>query len=267
MKNYLLPLNKDIDIRNLNASEYEEFNGKKDDAMSELADIRLEIKKIQKVIYAAKNHRLLIVLQGMDTAGKDGTIRNVFEGVDINGIRVEHFDKPTDEELSYDYLWRIHKKVPGDGDIVLFNRSHYEDILVVRVQNLKPKSVWSKRYRHINDFERLLTDEGTKIIKLFLHIDKSEQTKRLQRRIDTPEKHWKIHPNDFKDRDKWGDFVDAYNDALTKTNTEYAQWHWIPSNKKWYRNLIAGRVILNELKSLNAEFPPEKPEIMGMQLK
>lgn len=266
MQDYLLPVGKKIDIRDYDASEYKTYSGDKHTAIDALTEIRLELKALQKIIKANKKQKVLIVFQGTDTSGKDGTIRNVFEGVDINGIRVAHFDKPTELELSRDFLWRVHQQVPKSGEIVLFNRSHYEDILIVRVQNLMPKEVWERRYEHINNFEKLLTDEGTKIIKIFLHIDKKEQTKRLQARIDNPDKHWKIHPNDFKDRSKWDEYVEAYNDALTITNTPYAPWHIVPANKKWYRNLIAGRIILNELKNMQLTYPGGNSELNGVVL-
>ncbi len=267
MFDYILPFDKKIDIESYDASEYRKYEGNKETAIKDLFEIRTEIKLLQKIFRARADKKLLIILQGMDTAGKDGTIRNVFEGVDINGIRVAHFDRPTEHELNRDFLWRVHNQVPKKGEIVLFNRSHYEDVLIVRVQNLMPESVWKKRYEHINNFEKLLYDEGTVIIKLFLHIDFNEQTKRLQRRIDNPDKHWKIHPNDFKDRKKWNEYVTAYNDMLTKTNKQHSKWYIVPSNKKWYRNLIAGRIILNELEQLNLKYPDENPDLKGVVLK
>lgn len=267
MNQYILPLNSKINIEDYDASEYRKYSGKKEDAIQELAEIRLEIKALQKIFRAKSDKKLLIVFQGMDTSGKDGSIRNIFEGVDINGIRVAHFDKPTEHELKRDFLWRVHNVVPKNGEIVLFNRSHYEDVLIVRVQNLKPKSIWEKRYAHINNFEKLLCDEGTIIFKLFLNISFEEQTKRLQRRIDNPDKHWKIHPNDFKDRNKWDEYVIAYNEMLEKTNKAYAPWYIIPANKKWYRNLIAGRIILNELKNLELKYPAGNSDLKGVVLK
>jgi PPK2 family polyphosphate:nucleotide phosphotransferase len=267
MNNYLLPFEEEINIEKYDASEYKTYSGNKNDAISELSEIRQELKLLQKVFRAKSDKKLLIVFQGMDTSGKDGSIRNVFEGVDINGLRVAHFDKPTETELRRDFLWRVHNVVPKCGEIVLFNRSHYEDVLIVRVQNLKPKSIWEKRFDHINNFEKLLYDEGTVIIKLFLNIDYEEQTKRLQRRIDNPDKHWKIHPNDFKDRQKWDDYVIAYNEMLKKTNKKHSPWYIIPANKKWYRNLIAGRIILNELRKLELKYPSENSELKGLVLK
>ena len=266
MKKYQIPLDVNFDLRNYDASEYKQYKGDKQKAKDELFEIRKELAKLQKIHYAEQKHKILVILQGMDTSGKDGTARNVFEGMDINGVKVEHFKKPSAEDLRRDFLWRVHKKVPADGEIVIFNRSHYEDILIVRVQNLKPKEIWENRYRHIRDFEKLLSDEGTKIIKIFLHIDHKEQTKRLQRRIDNPEKHWKIESNDFKDRDLWDDYVHAYNDAINETNTDYAPWHIVPSNKKWYRNLITGKIILNEFMKLEFKFPPPKKELEGLVL-
>ena len=197
----------------------------------------------------------MVVLQAMDTGGKDGVIRHVFDGVNPQGVKVASFKKPTPIELSHDYLWRVHQNTPGKGEIVIFNRSHYEDVLVVRVHNLVPPEVWQKRYDHINAFERMLTDEGTKIVKFFLHISKDEQKERLQARLDTPDKQWKFAIGDLKERALWGDYTQAYEVALSKTSTEWAPWYVVPANRKWYRNLVIGTVMVQTLQGFGMQYP------------
>ena len=193
----------------------------------------------------------------MDTSGKDGVIRHVFEGVNPQGVHVASFKVPTSVELAHDYLWRVHKKTPGKGEIVIFNRSHYEDVLVVRVHNIVPKEVWKKRYEQITAFERLLAEEGTTILKFYLHIDLQEQAERLLERVETPEKHWKFNPGDLDERQYWQEYQAAYEDVLNKTSTDYAPWHIIPSNRKWYRNLVIANVIVDTLKGFKMSYPAE----------
>jgi len=197
----------------------------------------------------------------MDAAGKDGTVRHVFYGVTHYGIRVVPFEKPTPEELAHDYLWRVHQEVPRDGEIAVFNRSHYEDVLAVRVRNLKPEKVWKKRYKHINHFEKMLADEGTIIMKFFLHIDMDEQKRRLQQRIDLPHKHWKFCPSDVEDRKLWPEYTEAYQDVMQKTNKPWAPWYVIPANKKWYRNLVIATLLVDTLKALKMEFPSSEHDV------
>ena len=206
-------------------------------------------------MYAEQKHKVLVVLQGMDTSGKDGVIRHVFEGVNPQGVKVASFKVPTPEELAHDYLWRIHKQTPGKGELVIFNRSHYEDVLVVRVHDLVEKDVWSRRYDQINHFERMLADEGTIILKFFLHISLDEQKKRLQDRLDNPDKHWKFSVGDLKERKLWSEYVKAYEDVLQKTSTEWAPWYLVPANHKWYRDLVIGTILVDTLKGLNMKYP------------
>jgi len=195
------------------------------------------------------------VLQAMDTGGKDGTIQHVFEGVNPQGVRVASFKAPTTEELDHDYLWRIHPPAPGKGEMVIFNRSHYEDVLVVRVHNLVPEDRWQKRYRHINEFERLLSDEGTTILKIFLHIDLETQKERLLDRINTPEKQWKFNPGDIEERKLWPDYMKAYEDALNETSTDWAPWYVVPSDHNWVRNMVVAGIIADALKKMNPQYP------------
>lgn len=216
-----------------------------------------ELEVLQERLYAEHKHSILIVLQGMDTSGKDGTIEHVFEGVNPLGVRVASFKAPNPLELEHDYLWRVHQQTPRKGEIVLFNRSHYEDVLVVRVHELVPKKVWSRRYGHINDFERLLTDEGVTILKFFLHISKEEQEQRFLDRLDDPEKRWKFNPGDLEERKFWDSYQHAYEDALSMTSKEWAPWYVVPANRKWVRNLIIASALVDTLKRLDPK--PENP--------
>jgi PPK2 family polyphosphate:nucleotide phosphotransferase len=219
------------------------------------------LRDLQELLYAEHKQKILIVLQGIDTAGKDSTIEHVFGDVNPQGTKVANFKVPTPRELAHDYLWRVHQHTPGSGEIVIFNRSHYEDVLVVRVHSLVPKSVWEKRYTHINAFEKLLADEGTTILKFFLYIDKKTQAERFLARLDRPHKRWKFNPGDLDERKHWNDYIAAYEDMLSKTSTDYAPWYVIPSDRKWYRNLVVASVIVDKLKSLNMQVPEEVPDI------
>jgi PPK2 family polyphosphate:nucleotide phosphotransferase len=228
----------------------------KDDAKKELEDLRERLANLQEKLYAERAQSLLIVLQGTDTGGKDGTIKHVFEGINPQGVNVASFKAPTPDELAHDFLWRVHQQTPAKGFITIFNRSHYEDVLVVRVNNLVPEDVWQNRYDHINAFERLLADSGTHILKFYLHISRAEQKERLQARLDDPEKHWKFSKGDLPVREQWNEYMQAYQDMLTRCNTVYAPWYIIPANRKWYRNLVVSRVIVETLEQMNPQFPP-----------
>jgi PPK2 family polyphosphate:nucleotide phosphotransferase len=210
------------------------------------------------MLYAEGKQSLLVVLQATDTAGKDGTIRHVFRGVNPQGVQVTSFKQPSAEELSHDFLWRIHQHVPPKGYISVFNRSHYEDVLVVRVENIVPKNVWNKRYEIINNFEESLVENGTTILKFFLHISKDEQKQRLEARRDDPKKQWKFSINDVEKRALWDDYIEAYEDVLTKCNTKYAPWHIVPADNKWYRNFIISNTIVKKLEEMDPKLP--KPE-------
>jgi len=217
------------------------------------------IEHLQEVLWAEHKNKVLIVIQATDTGGKDGTIRHVFDGVNPQGVKVASFKKPTDEEMAHDYLWRVHAKTPGSGEMVLFNRSHYEDVLVVRVHGYVPEEQWRRRYEHIRNFEQLLVDEGTTIIKFFLHISKAEQKERLQDRLDVPEKNWKFSTSDINERKKWDDYQLAFADMLNETSTDDAPWYVIPADRKWFRNLLISQIVANTLEGLNMEYPaPEE---------
>ena len=223
-------------------------------------EIQAELDDLQEVFYASRQYKLLIVLQGMDTSGKDGTVQHVMGGFNPAGVQVVSFKKPTPVELDHDYLWRVHAHTPGAGEITIFNRSHYEDVLVVRVHNLVPKEVWSRRYRHINEFERMLTDSGTIILKFFLHISSKEQKERLQARLDDPDKRWKFALGDIEERKLWREYQKAYEDAINETATKWAPWYIVPADVKWYRNYVVGSIVHDTMKKLKLKYPqPELP--------
>ena len=236
----------------------------KDEAKEEIDQLTRDLEALQELLFAEQKHRLLVVLQGMDTSGKDGVIRHVFEGVNPQGVKVACFKIPTPDELSHDYLWRIHKQTPGKGEIVIFNRSHYEDVLVVRVHELVGKEVWSQRYDQINQFERLLAEEGTTILKFFLHISPAEQKKRLQDRLEDPNKQWKFNVGDLNERKLWSEYMGAYEDVLQKTSTDWAPWYLIPADHKWYRDLVIGTILVDKLKNLNMRYPQPAEDLSKM---
>jgi PPK2 family polyphosphate:nucleotide phosphotransferase len=202
----------------------------------------------------------------MDTAGKDSTIRHVFRAVDPIGVKVAAFKKPTEEELAHDYLWRVHPHTPGAGEISIFNRSHYEDVLVVRVHGLVPEKQWRRRYDHIRAFEQLLADEGTTIIKCFLHISPETQAERLQARLDDESKQWKFRKGDLAERALWPDYMAAYEEALSLTSTESAPWYVVPSDRKWYRNLIVGALLIRALEGLDMRYPEPEEDLAGVTI-
>jgi len=217
--------------------------------------LTLRLRDLQELLYAEGKYKVLMVLQATDTGGKDGVIRHVFRTVNPQGVKVSSFKVPSARERAHDYLWRIHRETPGSGEIRIFNRSHYEDILVVRVRELVPPDVWERRYHHINEFERMLADEGTTILKFFLHISKEEQAARLQARLDDPEKLWKFSPADLAERRHWDAYQEAYEAMLSRTSTPWAPWYVIPSNSKWYRNLVIARVLVEALERLDMKHP------------
>jgi PPK2 family polyphosphate:nucleotide phosphotransferase len=224
-----------------------------------LAQNVARIDELQYLLYAERRRALLVVLQGMDAAGKDGTIRHVMTGFNPQGCRVTAFKTPTPEELAHDFLWRVHAAVPGKGDVAIFNRSHYEDVLIVRVQQLVPEPVWKRRYDEINGFERLLAEHDVVIVKIFLHISKEEQKQRLERRLEDPTRQWKVSLGDFEQRNRWQDYARAYEDAITKCNSRAAPWYVVPADKKWFRNLAVSQILVDTLEALDMKFP--KPTV------
>jgi PPK2 family polyphosphate:nucleotide phosphotransferase len=236
-------------------------------AEAELEKNMSRLAELQYLLYAECKHAVLIVFQAMDAGGKDGTIRHVMSSLNPQGTMVTSFKVPTAEEAKHDFLWRIHKATPRLGEFGIFNRSHYEDVLVVRVHNLAPKPVWSERYDHINAFEKLLAESHVKIFKFFLHINKDEQKKRIEKRLDDPTRQWKLSPSDFAERDYWDDYTEAYEDALTRCSTPWAPWYVIPANRKWFRNLAVSHVLVEALEELKMSFPKPSMDISKVKLK
>ena len=230
-------------------------DGDRDSAEREFTALREKFVAQQYRLYAENKQKLLIVLQAMDAGGKDGAIRNMLMGVNPQGVRVESFKAPSKQELAHDYLWRIHKVVPAKGMITVFNRSHYEDVLVVRVDDIVPKKVWEPRFEQINQFEALLHATGTRIVKFYLHISKDEQKERFQDRLDEPEKHWKFDADDLRKRAQWNDYMKAFDDMLECCSTDHAPWHAIPADRKWYRNLAIMRTVTDALDDMDPQFP------------
>lgn len=255
MEQHKVKPGKKIALSKWDPNDKSTFDGDKKSAKKHLKALNDELEILQETLYAEHKHKVLVVLQGMDTSGKDGTIRHVFEGVNPQGVHVASFKKPTDEELDHDYLWRVHQKVPARGEIVIFNRSHYEDVLVVRVHELVPPTIWEKRYKQINNFEKMLAEEGVTILKFFLHINLEEQKERLLARLNTPEKRWKFRRKDVAERKYWWDYMSTFEDVLNKTSTEWAPWYIVPANRKWYRNLVVASVLVETLKGLNIQYP------------
>jgi PPK2 family polyphosphate:nucleotide phosphotransferase len=236
-----------------------EYAGNKELCLQRLVELKHEISELQRLLYAEHEKRLLVILQAMDTGGKDGTVRHVFSGIDPHGLNVISFKAPSREELDRDFLWRIHSRVPAKGEITVFNRSHYEDILAVKVKKLLPKSIWEKRYQHIVNF-------GTTILKFYLHISHDEQRRRLQERLENPKKLWKFDPEDLRDRERWPEFISAYEEVISRTTTELAPWYIIPANKKWYRNMVVAQIVRDSLAKLEPQWPQAKHSAQGIVL-
>ena len=261
MKKYRVEPDSKVDLSKWDPEDSSEFDGNKEEGRAALAYLNGKLAELQEILYAQHKHKVLIVLQAMDTGGKDGAIRHVFKGINPQAVRVAGFKVPSAKEMDHDYLWRIHQQTPGKGELVIFNRSHYEDVLVVRVHKLVPEEVWQRRYQQINNFEKLLAEEGTTILKFYLHISADEQKERLRARLEDPTKHWKFHPNDLEERQLWKAYMQAYEDALEKTSTKYAPWYIVPANKKWYRDLVVASVILETLKDLKMDYPQPKYDV------
>jgi PPK2 family polyphosphate:nucleotide phosphotransferase len=227
----------------------------KDEGQQQLAGLTARLAELQQVLYAEHRRSCLVVFQALDAGGKDGTVRAVFHGVNPQGLQVTSFKQPTERELDHDFLWRVHTHAPGRGELAVFNRSHYEDVLVVRVHELVPEPVWRERYDHINTFERLLADSGTTIVKVFLHISKDEQAKRFQERLDEPSKRWKFSRGDLEERKLWDRYEEAFEEVFARTSTDVAPWYVVPANHNWYRNLIVAGVLVETLDGLDLRYP------------
>lgn len=255
-----------IDLENLETDVASSISGEKAVAKQRVEELSRRLNNLQDLLYANQTRRILIVLQGMDTSGKDGTVRHVFRHVDPLGVKVFSFRAPNALEKRFDYLWRVHKRVPGAGEITIFNRSHYEDVVITRVHDWISQRQADLRYRHIREFERMLADEGVSILKFFLHISKQEQKQRLQARLDDPNKHWKFDLGDVKERRHWDSYQKAYSKALSETNRDYAPWHVIPSDRKWFRNLIIGEILVETVEQMQLQFPPSKEDLSAVTL-
>ena len=252
---YRVRPSEEVSLNGLDPADSGAFDKSKEEGLEASGRLCEKIGRLQELLYAGHQHKVLVVLQGMDTSGKDGVIRHVFQGANPQGVKVHAFKQPTAEELDHDFLWRVHGRVPGKGELTLFNRSHYEDVLVVRVHGLVPPEVWKSRYDSINAFEEMLVREGTTILKFFLHVSKEEQERRLRERLDDPDKRWKFSPGDLPERRLWAEYRKAYEDVLSRTSTDRAPWYVIPSDRKWYRNLAVASILVEALEALDMKYP------------
>lgn len=258
---------KKFSLKQYSADDRSARNEDKPQDLAELAKLTEAINARQDILHAEGKHKVILLLQGMDTSGKDGTVKQVFSACDPLGIRLASFKAPSADELAHDYLWRVHAQVPAKGELVIFNRSHYEDVLIVKVHGWIDEAECKRRYQQINDFERMLTETGTTLIKCFLHISKEEQKERLQERLDEPTKHWKFNPKDLEERALWDDYMQAYESAMQATSTEYAPWYVIPANSKTNRNLLISRLLLETLNALPLAYPPKPKEWDALKIK
>lgn len=259
-KQFFVSPGKKIDLGKIDPSEA----GGHDSAEAAQADIQKHVARmdeLQALLYADGNRSLLVVLQALDAAGKDGVVRHLFSGMNPQGTRVFGFKQPSAEEAAHDFLWRAHQRTPARGEVVVFNRSHYEDVLVVRVHKLVPEAVWSERFELIKDFEKLLVQNGTRILKFFLHISPEEQLARFKQRLDDPARNWKISEADYSERALWADYVKAYEDALARTSSKDAPWYVIPANHKWFRNLAISQIIADSMDEMGLKLPPTRVDL------
>jgi PPK2 family polyphosphate:nucleotide phosphotransferase len=254
-----------VELERYDTADTDHYAGR-EEADAELSGLVSRIADLQARLYAEERRSVLVVLQGIDAAGKDSTVAHVFRGSNPQGVRVYSFKQPTPEEATHDFLWRYHQDTPPDGMIHVFNRSHYEDVLVVRVKGLAPEALWRSRYDSINDFERMLVREGTVVVKFFLHISKEAQLDRFRERLERPDKHYKFSANDVLERRHWDAYQEAYRDALQLTSTPWAPWYVIPSDHKWYRNLVVARVVAGTLDALDPHWPEQEEELESYAL-
>jgi PPK2 family polyphosphate:nucleotide phosphotransferase len=255
---------KKVDLSSIDAGPPKNIS--KEEAGARLEEILEELRDLQDLLWGAKTHGVLIVLQGRDAAGKDGAIKHVAGAFNPRGISVVSFGVPSSEERAHDFLWRVHQRAPRTGEISFFNRSHYEDVLVVRVHDLAAKSLWKERYGHINDFEELLAEHGTIVVKFFLHISKAEQEKRLVEREQDPKTAWKLNVNDWKEREHWSEYTEAYEDVFARCSSKRAPWHIVPADSKWYRNLVVAEAVRNALEPHKKQWQ-DKLESEGRRLR
>jgi len=259
----MVPLDKKIRLGDIDPGHTHGLT--KEDAAAALVKHLERLSVLQYLLYAEGRRSVVVVLQGIDAAGKDGTVRRVMSGLNPQGVRVTPFKVPEGAEKRHDYLWRVHNALPEYGQIGIFNRSHYEDVLIVRVHGLVPKSAWSKRYHQINDFERMLNENGVHIVKFLLYISKDEQAKRFRERLEDKRKAWKFSPDDLKEREYWEGYIEAYEDALTKCNAGCAPWYVIPANRKWFRNLAVAQILVETLEGMKLEYPKPVSDLSKIQ--
>jgi PPK2 family polyphosphate:nucleotide phosphotransferase len=264
---YLVKPKTKFSLANIKPKDKSERGASKEADAIELTRLATEINALQDIFYAQEKHKILLILQGMDASGKDGTVKHVFGECDPLGLSLTSFKTPTANELAHDYLWRVHASVPKKGEIAIFNRSHYEDVLIVKVHDWIDDAECKRRYQQINDFERMLTETGTTIIKCFLHISKEEQKKRMLERLNDPTKTWKFNPGDLVERDFWPKYMQAYENALSATSTEYAPWYVIPADSKTNRNFLISRILLDTLQKLKLKYPAVPAEYAAIQVK
>jgi PPK2 family polyphosphate:nucleotide phosphotransferase len=267
LKRYRVKPGKKVKLKDWDPGDKSAAPGSGEEDARELAKLAARVDELQDMLYAEHQRKVLLVLQGMDTSGKDGVIRHVFNEVDPLGVRVASFGVPTKEELDRDYLWRVHKVVPGNGEIVIFNRSHYEDVLVVRVHEWIDAKEVARRFKQINAFEKLLSETGTVLIKCFLYISKAEQKRRLQARLEDPSKKWKFRLGDLEERKRWDDYMAAYTDVLSQTSTGWAPWYVIPADSKGNRNLLISRILVDTLESMKLKYPAAEEKLDGVVIK
>jgi PPK2 family polyphosphate:nucleotide phosphotransferase len=264
MDKYRVKPGEKIRLKDFDPNDTSQFSNGKPAGLARMAELTKSLDELQEVLYAEHKHKILVVLQALDAGGKDGTIRSVLSGINPQGVHISSFKVPTEQERDHDYLWRIHQQVPAKGELVVFNRSHYEDVLVVRVHNLVSKDIWSQRYAQISSFEQMLAEEGTTILKFYLNVSKDEQKQRLQERLDDPSKNWKFNPGDLKERALWDDYINAYEDAFQKTSTAWAPWYVIPANHNWYRNLCVASILVQTLEDLKMKYPAPAADLSNI---
>src|SRR5262245_15620366 len=264
MARYVVTSGKGFELSHHDPADTSDIDGGKAEGRAAVAKLTARLDELQETFFADGRFKLLVVLQGMDTSGKGGTIRKAFEGMDPSGVHVASFKAPTQPELAHDFLWRVHAQVPAAGEVVIFDRSHYEDVLIVRVHNLVDPARWKARYDHIRAFEQMLADEGTVIRKFFLHISRDEQARRLQARLDNPHKHWKFRLADLDERKRWDDYPEAYEEAIRHTAAPHAPWIVVPADKKWHRDLVICRTLVETLEDLDLRFPPSPDDLTGV---
>jgi PPK2 family polyphosphate:nucleotide phosphotransferase len=265
-RKYIVQEGETVSLSNWQPADTSGFKGTEEEALEESRKLTLKLERLQEVLFAEHKRKVLIVLQAMDTGGKDGTIKKVFEGVNPQGVRVAHFQKPTPDEADHDFLWRVHRQVPGNGEMVIFNRSHYEDVLVERVHGLVSKETWVRRYKDIRHFEKLLHEEGTAVMKFFLYIDRAEQKRRLHERMADPTKRWKFSVFDVKESVFWSEYMRAYEEALQNTSTHSSPWYVIPADKKWFRDLLVSSIIVERLERLRMRYPKASADLKSMEI-